>query len=165
MTSDQDVTKLTAERVVTRFDRRTFVRRGVDLGAGLAGAGALVRFGTAAQAGSSTPATAEASPSSSSTVQTATPKIVAATNAFLKTLSASERSAVSFDWTDTAQKHRWSNLPQGAFQRSGLMWGDLNATTQNAWLKVMQATLSSEGYNRVIAEWKADDVLAAQQGG
>ena len=27
----------------------------------------------------------------------------------------------------------------------------------------MQATLSSKGYNRVMAEWNADDALAAQQ--
>ncbi len=45
------------------------------------------------------------------------------------------------------------------------MWGNLSETQQNAWLALMQATLSTEGYNRVIAEWNADDVLVAQQGG
>jgi hypothetical protein len=70
-----------------------------------------------------------------------------------------------FDWSNTAQKQRWSNLPEGAFERAGLMWGDISETQQNAWLAIMQATLSTEGYNRVIAEWNADDALAAQQGG
>ncbi|MFN8513273.1 MAG: hypothetical protein U0841_11920 [Chloroflexia bacterium] len=27
---------------------------------------------------------------------------------------------------DTAQKQRWSNLPQGLYQRAGLMWGNLS---------------------------------------
>jgi hypothetical protein len=72
---------------------------------------------------------------------------------------------VLFDWSNTAQKQRWSNLPQGAFERAGLMWGDISEAQQNAWLAVMQATLSTEGYNRVIAEWNADDTLVSQQGG
>ena len=42
------------------------------------------------------------------------------------------------------------------------MWGNLSDAQQNAWLAVMQATLSTEGYNRVLAEWNADDALAAQ---
>ena len=44
------------------------------------------------------------------------------------------------------------------------MWGNLSTTQQNAWLQVMQATLSIEGYNRINAEWSADDALLAQQG-
>jgi hypothetical protein len=43
----------------------------------------------------------------------ATPKIVAAANAFLATLSAAEKNAVLFDWSNTAQKQRWSNFPTG----------------------------------------------------
>jgi hypothetical protein len=90
--------------------------------------------------------------------------IVTAANAFLATLSSSEQEAVLFDWTDTAQKQRWSNLPQGLYTRAGLMWGNLSDTQKNAWLAVMQATLSSEGYNRVIAQWNADDLLAGGGG-
>jgi hypothetical protein len=86
-------------------------------------------------------------------------------NAFLATLESSQKSSVLFDWSNTAQKQRWSNLPQGAFQRAGLMRGTLTATQQNAWLAVMQTTLSTEGYNRVMAEWNADDMLAVQGGG
>ena len=69
-----------------------------------------------------------------------------------------------FDWTDAAQKQRWSNFPPAGFTRAGLMWGNLSETQQNAWLPVMQATLSTEGYNRVIAESNADDALLAQEG-
>jgi hypothetical protein len=100
----------------------------------------------------------------SSTSQDATPTIVAAANAFLATLDSSQKSSVVFDWSNTAQKQRWSNLPEGGFERAGLMWGNLSAAQQNAWLTIIQATLSTEGYNRVLAEWNADDVLAAQGG-
>ena len=44
------------------------------------------------------------------------------------------------------------------------MWGDIGEAQQSAWLAVMQATLSTEGYNRVLAEWNADEALAAEQG-
>jgi hypothetical protein len=45
------------------------------------------------------------------------------------------------------------------------MWGNLAQGPQDAWLGVMQATLSAEGYNRVLAEWAADDALASGDGG
>src|SRR5215210_937373 len=105
------------------------------------------------------------STSSSGTSSDRTSQIVTAANAFLDTLSDSERDTVLFDWTDTAQKQRWSNLPEGGFERAGMMWGDMSAAQQDAWLALMQATLSTEGYNRVIAEWQADDVLATEDTG
>ncbi len=117
----------------------------------------------------STPATGaaptgEATARATTPSQDATPRIVAAANAFLATLDNNQKSSVMFDWSNTAQKQRWSNLPEGAFERAGLMWGDISETQQNAWLAIMQATLSSEGYKRGVAEWNADDALAAQQG-
>ena len=93
-----------------------------------------------------------------------TPRIVAATNAFLATLSDAEKGTLIFASGDTAQKQRWSNLPAGAFKRAGLMWGNLKEPQRAAWLAVMQATLSSEGYRRVTDEWRADDALARQSG-
>ncbi len=98
------------------------------------------------------------------TSQDTTPKIVAAANAFLATLSTAEKETVQFDWTDTAQKQRWSNFPPAGFKRAGLMWGNISQAAQSAWLAVMQATLSTEGYKRVNAEWSADDALLAQEG-
>ncbi len=98
------------------------------------------------------------------TAADATPAIVAAANDFLATLSDSEKGTVQFDWADTAQKQRWSNFPPAGFARDGLMWGDMSEAQQTAWLAVMQATLSTEGYNRILAEWNADDALYAQEG-
>ena len=100
----------------------------------------------------------------STIAQDATPAIVAAANAFLETLSDTERESVLFDWTDTEQKQRWSNLPEGLFERDGLMWGNMSEEQQNAWLALMQATLSEEGYNQVLAEWNADEALSTAEG-
>lgn len=90
---------------------------------------------------------------------------MAAANAFLDTLSDTERESVLFDATDTEQKQRWSNLPEGLFERAGLMWGNMTAQQHNAWLQVMQATLSTDGYNQIVAEWNADDALASAGSG
>jgi hypothetical protein len=93
-----------------------------------------------------------------------TPRIVAAANAFLATLGDTEKGALLFASGDAAQKERWSNLPAGIFKRAGLKWGDLKEPQRAAWLAVMQATLSAEGYRRVTDEWRADDALARESG-
>ena len=117
---------------------------------------------TGTSASSASSGTSSASSASSSD---ATPAIVDAAEAFLATLSAEQKDAVQFDWSDTAQKTRWSNLPQGLYERAGLMWGDLSDEQRTAWLAVMKATLSEEGYTRVLAEQAGDDALAASGGG
>jgi hypothetical protein len=94
-----------------------------------------------------------------------TPAIVEATNAFLATLTADQKKAVSFDFTNTAQRQGWSNLPEGLYKRSGVMWGKLSDQSKTTWLTVMKTTLSQEGYDRVIAEWDGDDALAKTDGG
>jgi uncharacterized protein DUF3500 len=96
---------------------------------------------------------------------TTTPRIVAAADAFLATLDPAQKATVQFAQGDTAQKQRWSNLPGGAFQRAGLRWADMNEAQRTAWLAVIRATLSDSGYDRVLAEWRADDALAARGAG
>lgn len=93
------------------------------------------------------------------------PKVVAAANAFLTTLDVTQKAAVLFDWSNSVQKTRWSNLPEGLYQRAGLMWGNLTDPQKQAWLNLMSTTLSKEGYTRVINEWNADDALTSGGGG
>lgn len=88
----------------------------------------------------------------------------AAADAFLDTLDAGQKKTVLFDWDDKEQKQRWSNFPAADSPRGGLEWGELDEAQRNAWLAVMKASLSDEGYQRVIAEWNADDAHAAQTG-
>ena len=45
---------------------------------------------------------------------------VAAANAFLAILTDSQRAAVKFASTDTAQRAHWSNFPTGIFKRNGI---------------------------------------------
>jgi hypothetical protein len=124
---------------------------------GIAGCGSSDNSGDTASVTASTTASASAS-SSAGTSTTAA--IVSAANSFLGTLSDSEKSSVLFEWSNTEQKTRWSNLPQGLYTRAGLMWENMSDSAKNAWLALMKATLSEEGYNRVLAEWRADDELS-----
>jgi Protein of unknown function (DUF3500) len=150
----------------SRNDRRVPGERWPSHAARLAGATAILLVATGCSAGSSGPAsstpTVTASGAAPSTA--VTPAVTAAANAFLATLDAAQKDTVLFDWTDTAQKQRWSNFPPVAFQRAGLQWGDLSQPQQDAWLAVMGASLSAEGYDRVLAEWAADDANAALTG-
>ena len=107
--------------------------------------------GTTAAASSATTASAASTSAASSpaaaTTGSVTPAVTAAATAFLATLDATQKGTVQFAWTNTAQKQRWSNFPAGTYSRAGLKWGDLSTTQQNAWLAIMQASLSTEGYN------------------
>ncbi len=119
---------------------------------------------TATQTSTSPSTTTTASASASTTASTTddtTPAMVAAAEAFLATLTDDQKTSVSFEFSDTAQRQRWSNLPQGLFDRAGLMWGDLSTQSQDAWLALMHTTMSTEGYERVRAEWAADDQLSS----
>ena len=136
-----------------RMDRRTLMLRGAALGAGIVGVGGLSRLASAAQDATPDAATAAAGGS--------TAEIVEAANAFLDALSDDERGSVLFAFDDAEQRQRWSNLPEGLYERAGLMWGDLGDEPREEWLALMRATLSEEGYGRVLAEWNADDALAA----
>jgi hypothetical protein len=95
---------------------------------------------------------------------TGTTAIVAAADAFLGALTGDERDDVLFDRGDKEQQQRWSNLPQGIYERAGLMVGDLEQRKVTAFLTLMRATLSTRGFDRVMAAWAADDALAADGG-
>lgn len=118
--------------------------------------------GEAASDGATSTADTAATNSSgaAATGDDATAAIVAAATTFLDSLTDDERSAVSFDFSDTEQRQQWSNLPEGLYQRDGLMWGDLDDDSQAALLAALQAVLSDEGYEQVLGEWHADDELA-----
>ncbi len=91
--------------------------------------------------------------------QTPTAKIVSAANAFLSTLDAKQRQAVTFSFDDEAQRKRWSNLPVAMVPRAGLKLGDLNASQRTAALALVSASLSARGYEKVQQIVEADEVL------
>jgi len=94
-----------------------------------------------------------------------TPKVVAAANAFLATLSDADRAKVTFDFNSTQKSAGWSNLPSGIFQRNGLRLGDLTAPQRDAAMATLAAALSNSGYQKVTDIMNGDEVLKNQGGG
>jgi hypothetical protein len=68
-----------------------------------------------------------------------TTKIVDAANAFLATLTTTQKQAAVFGFNDAAQRMRWSNFPVGIFARVGVKWGDLNPVQRTALLGLLGA--------------------------
>src|SRR5438552_13153128 len=93
-----------------------------------------------------------------------TAKVVSAANEFLGTLTDAERAKGTFGFT-SSQRTGWSNLPTGAFQRNGLRFGDLTVPQREAALKLVAATLSREGYQKVTDIMNGDEVLKNARGG
>jgi len=95
----------------------------------------------------------------------ATSRIVSAAQAVLKTLDDAQRGRVQFRWDDNAQRKRWSNLPSPMFERQGLRIGDVNATQRAAVMALLQAALSADGYQKMNAIMRGDEVLRLTDGG
>ena len=79
----------------------------------------------------------------------ATPRVVAAANAFLASLNDAQRTAATFAF-NSPQRTGWSNLPGPMFQRKGLRLGDLTPPQRDAAMALVSAMLSREGYKKVL---------------
>ncbi len=103
----------------------------------------------------------------STTADTQSAKAVAAANAFLDTLSAAQKKAVLFAWTDSKQRTNWSNFPQGGagVNRQGVRWADLNVTQKAALMTMLGTVLSEQGLNMLKGQMNADDFIAATDQG
>jgi Protein of unknown function (DUF3500) len=109
------------------------------------------------------------------------PNVVAAANAFLATLSDTQRGAVMFDYpigqtTATAAQFTgsngnnfvgeqfgasvWSNYPISDVPRPGLRMGDLSDSQRAAVMTLLSATLSQRGYQEVQNIMGGDQALA-----
>lgn len=95
----------------------------------------------------------------------ATYAAVTAAQGFLTTLDATQKSAVSFAFTDDAQRTHWSNFPTGIFQRNGVKIGDMTAAQQEAMFAMIAAILSPKGYQQVVDTVNADEALKQSSGG
>src|SRR3954453_8378512 len=92
------------------------------------------------------------------------PAMVAAANAFVASLNDSQRSQGVFEFSNTETKAQWSNLPRQLFQWAGVRMGDLTAEQQQLLKTLLQASLSQQGYDRVMASVAADEYLKSQSG-
>ncbi len=98
---------------------------------------------------------------------TTTANVVKAANAFLATLSASQRDTLLCAFT-ASNAARWSNFPISFVPRLGLKLGDLDSTQAHAALAVVQAatgTTSNEGYDEIQQLRAADDNLSTAPAG
>jgi hypothetical protein len=105
----------------------------------------------------------QAPPIADSTAGAATANVLKAANAFMATLSASQRTTLLQDFT-AENAARWSNFPAGFVPRLGLKLGDLDSTQTQAALAVIQAatgTAANEGYGEIQQFRAADDNLSA----
>ncbi|MBB6017091.1 DUF3500 domain-containing protein [Deinococcus radiopugnans] len=125
---------------------------------------ALSACNSSAQTGT-TGTTVTPGPAVTTPADAQTTKVVAAANAFLSTLSATQKNAVSFAYTDSAQRAKWSNFPTGIFQRDGVKWGDLSAAQRTALTTLLGTVLSADGVKMVQQQMAADDILKSQGGG
>lgn len=91
-----------------------------------------------------------------------TAKIVSAAQAFLDSLDNAQRGKVNFAFDDAAQRKRWSNLPVNMAERRGLRMGDLKPGQREAAMKLLAATLSKMGYEKVVGIVESDEVLRKQ---
>ncbi|WP_161884362.1 DUF3500 domain-containing protein [Deinococcus alpinitundrae] len=126
---------------------------------------ALTSCNSSAATTQTTVSTTTPGPSVTTAADAQTTKVVDAAKAFLASLSATQKTAISFAWTDVAQRARWSNFPTGIFQRAGVKWGNLSAAQRMALTTLLSTVLSTDGLKMVQQQMAADDVLKAQGGG
>ena len=94
----------------------------------------------------------------------ATPRVVAAADAFLASLDDAQRAQAVFAFDDTTAKTQWSNLPRGLFGWVGVRTGDLSEAQQQTVLDLLRVTLGPLGYQRVLESVAADEVLKSESG-
>ncbi|MCA9551661.1 MAG: DUF3500 domain-containing protein [Myxococcales bacterium] len=90
-------------------------------------------------------------------------KAVCAAEAFLATLDSTQRDLAQYDFSDSANKTCWSNLP--GQNRPGITLGALDDTSRAAAMAVADAVLSNDGYEDFRGVLAADDYLGQVGGG
>jgi hypothetical protein len=94
----------------------------------------------------------------------ATSRAVAAAEAYLGTLDQAQRAKANVDLNEKT-RIVWSNLPTGmamqvgATERNGVKLGDMTPAQEKAALALLAATLSRDGFQKVMAIVDADEVL------
>ncbi|MFF5233675.1 DUF3500 domain-containing protein [Dactylosporangium sp. NPDC000521] len=141
-------------------DKDTGSRSPVAAAAGPAGAGSVCAPSAAGPTASAAGA-APTAPLTAAATQTVA-EAVARAQAFLGTLTETQRKAVVGDYAALdAKRCSWSGLADGEFDgRGGLRLGDLGVAQRAAALAVVQSVLSADGYAQVLHQMAADDVLA-----
>ncbi|MDT7846724.1 DUF3500 domain-containing protein [Streptomyces justiciae] len=139
--------------------RRTVTALAVCIALGVTGCAALGSATSSAQLAAEAPIPASARHTGAGGANTA--QVVKAAKAFLATLSDEQKDTALYDFDDPAKKTGWSNFPTPVVERNGLKLGDLTDEQEAAALKVMEASLSEQGYEELVEIRESDDYLAA----
>src|SRR5882757_6803937 len=75
-------------------------------------------------------------------------QVVCAAHAFLATLTSAEQATVVYDWSNSAAKTVWSNLPN--VTRNGMKFGAMSATSRAAALALAKVVLTTQGYGHLV---------------
>lgn len=102
---------------------------------------------------------------SAALAQTATVRIVNAANAFLATLDAKQKQAVSYAFNDEKQRATWSNFPTSMTPRGGINLKGMTAEQRTAAMAVVAAALSPKGYEKVLQIMEGDETLKGNERG
>lgn len=89
---------------------------------------------------------------------------VAAFEEFLAELPEEQRAKGFFEYDDTGQLARWSNLPEGMFDRTGWRLGDLTPNAQAKLGGILRSVLSEEGFDMVMDNIYCDEALKVRHG-
>ena len=81
-----------------------------------------------------------------------------AAKAFVEALSEAQRETAVFPLT-VDERATWSNLPIIMVQPSGLLIGDMNDDQRLALHALLRASMSSQGYAKIVGIMRLDDVL------
>ncbi len=104
----------------------------------------------------------DASSTNCSTATTNYQQVVCAADAFLATLTSDQQSSVVYDWSNSAAKTVWSNLP--GVTRNGIKFGAMSAASRAAALTLAKTVLTTQGYGHLIGVFAADDYLKSVSG-
>jgi hypothetical protein len=85
-----------------------------------------------------------------------------AAGAFLASLDEAARKAVAFP-LEADQRTSWSNLPVAIIPRIGLSVGALGVESKRRLHDLLRASTSSQGYHKIAALMRHDDVLRAEE--
>jgi hypothetical protein len=144
----------------------------------------LLSMTAAAAAGLGLSLAGQAADSAPADPATQTRQIVAATDAFLDSLPTPLRGRAQFSYTPSARVEAptfkggkdgrmafvgervgqavWSNYPVSDVPRPGVQLGNLTSAQRDAAMRMLQALLSPEGYQKVLDIMGSDEALAQQ---
>jgi len=91
-------------------------------------------------------------------------RTVKATRDFVLSLPPEQRAIGWFDYDDEYQRQRWSNLPEGMFERKGWRIGDLSRSSQSELWGLLGSFLSDDGFEMVRANVQCDEALRVRHG-